>query len=240
MNILAIGNSFSEDATRYLHGIARARGETLYVANLYIGGCSFEKHFRNFHSEGRVYELQVNGVKTGFYVSLKEALLNRAWDCVTLQQQSAASTCFDSFMPYLAELSSYIRRYVPRAKQILFQTWAYERDSEKLLKLNGYTEPRQMLEDIKASYAMAQGEIGADGIIRGGELFDAMLSSGIDRIHRDTFHATRGLGRYALALLWYASLTGNSVAGDAFDDLDEPITEKEREIAIACVSSLVS
>ncbi len=58
MNILAIGNSFSEDATRYLHGIARARGETLYVANLYIGGCSFEKHFRNFHSEGRVYELQ--------------------------------------------------------------------------------------------------------------------------------------------------------------------------------------
>ena len=29
MNLLAIGNSFSEDATRYLHGVALADGEDL-------------------------------------------------------------------------------------------------------------------------------------------------------------------------------------------------------------------
>lgn len=34
MNILAIGNSFSQDATRYVHQIARAAGENLTVVQL--------------------------------------------------------------------------------------------------------------------------------------------------------------------------------------------------------------
>ena len=70
MNILAIGNSFSQDATRYLHQIAAADGVTLHVANLYIGGCSLEHHYRNMLSGERAYELQYNGQLTGFQVSL--------------------------------------------------------------------------------------------------------------------------------------------------------------------------
>ena len=38
MNILTIGNSFSDDATRYLHQIARKDGVDLQVANVSIGG----------------------------------------------------------------------------------------------------------------------------------------------------------------------------------------------------------
>lgn len=44
MKILAIGNSFSQDATRYLQDIAASAGENLFVRNLYIGGCSLEMH----------------------------------------------------------------------------------------------------------------------------------------------------------------------------------------------------
>ena len=47
MKILCIGNSFSEDATRYIHQIARADGYKMKVVNLYIGGCSFSQHFKN-------------------------------------------------------------------------------------------------------------------------------------------------------------------------------------------------
>lgn len=85
MNILAIGNSFSEDAARYLYGIARADGTNLQVANLYIGGCSLERHYRNMLSGERAYALQTNGHKTGFFVSLCEALRSRRWDVITLQ-----------------------------------------------------------------------------------------------------------------------------------------------------------
>lgn len=33
MNVLTIGNSFSEDSTRYLHGIAKSDGVDIQVAN---------------------------------------------------------------------------------------------------------------------------------------------------------------------------------------------------------------
>ena len=77
MNVLAIGNSFSHDATRYLKQIARADNFDLNIVNLYIGGCSLSRHFRNIMSDKKAYVLQYGGFSTGFCVSVKEALLNR-------------------------------------------------------------------------------------------------------------------------------------------------------------------
>ena len=42
IRILAIGNSFSEDATYYLHQILEAAGVENLVVNLFIGGCQRE------------------------------------------------------------------------------------------------------------------------------------------------------------------------------------------------------
>ena len=44
VKILAIGNSFSQDATRYMKEIAQSMGLEMLVVNLYIGGCSLEQH----------------------------------------------------------------------------------------------------------------------------------------------------------------------------------------------------
>ena len=235
MHILAIGNSFSQDATRYLHGIARKAGEKLTVVNLYIGGCSLERHYRNMLSGERVYELQVNGQRSGFSVSLQEALLNRSWDVITLQQASPSSPKYSTYQPYLQELSAYVRRLCPKAKQVIHQTWAYEKDSEKLNTLMGYSDPAQMTADIMAAYEQAAADIGAAAVIPSGELFAKMLENGIETVHRDTFHARLGVGRYALGLLWFGVLTGKSVEADAFDDFDEPVTAAERAIAIQSV-----
>ena len=101
MNILAIGNSFSQDATRYLHRIARSDGFDLKVTNLYIGGCSLERHFRNMLSEDKAYGLESNGEITGFFVSLKEALLNRNWDYITIQQASHFSPDYNTYHPVM-------------------------------------------------------------------------------------------------------------------------------------------
>ena len=46
VRILAIGNSFSQDATHYLHQIAASDNVEMKVVNLYIGGCSLEQHWR--------------------------------------------------------------------------------------------------------------------------------------------------------------------------------------------------
>ena len=132
MDILSIGNSFSQDAQRYLHRIARADKVELNTFNLYIGGCPLSLHYQNILSEERRYTLEMNGSSTGFYVSLKEALLNRDWDIVTIQQVSAQSPYYDTYQPYLDKLAEYIRLFVPKAKIVVHQTWAYEQGSRRL------------------------------------------------------------------------------------------------------------
>ncbi len=53
--------------------------------------------------------LEMNGNSTGFYVSLKEALLNRDWDVITVQQVRSQSPDYDTYQPYLDKLVEYIR-----------------------------------------------------------------------------------------------------------------------------------
>ncbi len=238
MNILAIGNSFSEDSTRYLHAIARADGVDLQVANLFIGGCSLERHFRNMLSEERAYELQYNGEKTRFFVSLKEALLNRRWDIITLQQSSPQSADFDNYTPYIEALAAYVRKLSPAAKLYIHQTWAYEAGSDRLFNVAKYQTPEDMLADIIVAYDTAAARVNADGIIRSGEVLASLIENGIPRVHRDTFHASYGLGRYALALTWYHTICGADVTDNSFCDFDEPVSPDDILTIKRCVNAL--
>ena len=96
-----------------------------------------------------------------------------------------------------------------------------------------------MLRDVKEAYQKAAFSIKADGTIPSGELFGAILDSGkVDNIHRDTFHASFGLGRYALGLLWYRFLTGKDVMNNPFCDFDEIVPEEHVAVAKKCVTQL--
>ncbi len=240
MNILSIGNSFSQDAQRYLHSIAKADGVELNTFNLFIGGCSLSRHYRNMLSEQEVYTLEMNGESTGFKVSLKEALLNRDWDIITIQQVSNESPYYDTYQPYLNSLADYIKTCVPKAVIAVHQTWAYEQDSYRLNTELGYSNHTDMFNDIKKSYNKAADEINADFIIPSGEVFQQLIAAGIEKLHRDTFHASPGLGRYALGLLWYAVITGNNIKNNTFVSTDEEVTPSQIEIAKKCVEEVLA
>jgi hypothetical protein len=64
-----------------------------------------------------------------------------------------------------------------------------------------------------------------------------LSQSGIDKVHRDTFHASFGVGRYALALLWLRTLCKVNVTGNSFADFDAPVTDEEKKIAWEVVDS---
>ena len=49
MKVLAIGNSFSEDGTRYLYQIAKAAQVDMKVVNLIIGRMPVKITFCKFH-----------------------------------------------------------------------------------------------------------------------------------------------------------------------------------------------
>ena len=240
MNILSIGNSFSRDAQRYLHQIAKADGVDIQCFNLYIGGCSLARHYRNMLSKERAYILEMNGDSTGFSVSLKDALLNRDWDLITVQQTSAQSPWYHTYQPYLDGLVAYIRRLVPKAKIAIHQTWAYEQGSKRLNEELNYSDYKEMLGDIVKAYQEAAEHICADYLIPSGEVFGAMLESGIEKIHRDTYHAALGLGRYALGLTWYKTLTGNDISENTFCDFDEEVSAEQIAIAKKCVQEVTA
>ena len=240
MNILSIGNSFSQDAQRYLHRIAGADGVKINSFNLFIGGCSLSMHYRNMLSEAKAYTLEMNGISTGFSVSIKEALLNRDWDIVTVQQVSSKAPRYSTYQPYLDELVKYIRLLAPKAKIAIHQTWAYEPESERLTKSMNYSTHNEMLGDIVNAYQEAAKHIGADYLIPSGEVFGAMFDNGIEKLHRDPIHASLGLGRYALGLIWYKTLTGNDISDNTFCKLDEDVSAEQIAIAKKCVTEVAA
>lgn len=240
MNVLSVGNSFSQDAQRYLKKIAEADGVELNTFNLYIGGCSLSRHYRNMLSKQRVYTLEMNGESTGFEVSLEEAFLNRDWEVITFQQASRQSNDYGSFCPYLNMLAEYAGKCVPNAKIAIHQTWAYEEGSRLLTDDMGYKKQEDMFCDIEKAYDKAFEAIGADLLIPSGKLFQKMISMGIDKLHRDTFHASMGIGRYALGLLWYSLLTGKNIKNNSFAKFDEEISDRHIEIIKKCVTEVAA
>ncbi len=241
MKVLAIGNSFSQDATRYLHQIARADGYDLDVTNLYIGGCPLAYHYGNTLSNEKTYSLEFNGVTTGFSVSIRDALESGGfdkYDVVTVQQVSHLSFRPETFHPYIERLAEFIRKYIPSAKLMVHETWAYLKDSETLKKY-GFDTPETMFDAVDRSYRQAVKDISADGMIPSGAAFREMMNEGIYDLHRDDIHASLGFGRYILGLVWYETLTGRSCIGNTFRDFDEEISEQRVLLAQKVVHALV-
>lgn len=221
MEVLAIGNSFSQDALRYLSAIAAADSMQLNTANLYAHACSLEQHVNNAAHNARLYDYELNGRRAERKAGIREALSERKWDIVTLQQVSNLSVDYGTFQPYLNELAMLIKQLCPKAKLMLHQTWAYERGCERLMKEVGYASPQQMTEDIMAAYEAASIALMGAGIIPSGEAFMLAEDRGITGLHRDTFHASLGRGRYLLGMVWYMALTGRDIMQNTFCDLRE-------------------
>jgi hypothetical protein len=238
MQILSIGNSFSQDAQTYVHRLAKE----LFTVNLFIGGCSLELHYRNMLGDKKSYLLEVCGLRTGFNMSIKEALLSRKWDVITLQQVSSASFRYESYMPYIEELAAYVRKCNPAAKLYLHETWGYESNTERIEKW-GFRTMDEMSEKVFATYAKVAETIGADGIIPSGHGLLALSHAQDKPVHRDGSHADFGIGRYMLGCVWYETLTGKPVTETEFSDFDVPVAPEEaalvREVAHKTVTEFL-
>ena len=238
MKILSIGNSFSQDAQRYLHRLAKSAGVDMKTVNLYIGGCPLRTHYLNMLDDTVAYDFQFNGESTGLRVSIKQVLKSDNWDYVTFQQASGFSARFESYTPYIEALSAYVKKYCPHAKQLIHQTWAYETGSQKLANQLTFATDEEMFAEVEKAYNQAAETISADGIIPAGKAMITLARTGIP-VHRDTYHANLGYGRYLLALVWFKYLTGQDITENNFNDFDIPVTDEERKAVIDAVNAVL-
>ena len=101
LKILAIGNSFSEDALEsYLYGLADAAGEEIVIGNLYIGGAELDLHATNATENNASYsyrKINASGSKsTTADVAISTALDDENWDYISFQQVSQKSGQYET------------------------------------------------------------------------------------------------------------------------------------------------
>lgn len=222
LKILAIGNSFSQDATAYLHDIVMADNEESKIVNLYIPGCSLKTHWKNIKNEQAAYEYELNGLRTGRMVSIKEALKEDEWDFITLQQVSNDSGIYKSFYPYIRNIRDYVKHKVPGAKILLHETWAYEIDSCHFAFIKYGFNQKKMFQAILDTYNRVSKDLLLD-IIPSGHVIQALrelpvfdYAGGGISLCRDGFHMSLFYGRFAVAAVWYEKLFGKSILENQF------------------------
>lgn len=119
IKILAIGNSFSEDAIeQYLHELADADGIETVIGNLFIGGCSLERHMQCVNDNSPSYryrKIGVDGVmKETPNCDIAKAIADEDWDYVSVQQASHFSGDYNTYQPYISQLVAYVKHIQER------------------------------------------------------------------------------------------------------------------------------
>lgn len=233
MKICSIGNSFSVDAHKWLHKLAKDNGIELETANLYIGGCSLETHWKNVIENNADYDLELNGNSSQQKISIAKALEFEKWDIVTLQQVSRLSGMFETYEPYLSLLASMVRKAQPNAKVYFYQTWAYEMDSTNDGFVNYNNDQTEMYRCIKETSEMASQIINVE-IIPVGSVIQTLRETvsefdykkGGLSLCRDGSHLSLDYGRYAAAATWLRTITGKKVNAAVFEDFQFELLKK--------------
>lgn len=162
IHVLTIGNSFADNAVRFLPKIAEASGNAVIIQKANIGGCSMKKHwgFVEEHagdpSKGKPY---LEGTS-----SLEGLLKSEKWDFVTIQQASEVSFDAGSYHPYALYLRDFVRKHAPTAEVLLHETWPYRVDDKLFSMENGREDgPKtqaEMYQRLKSACDQVAEELG--------------------------------------------------------------------------------
>lgn len=246
MKILAIGNSFSDDAAEYLPQIAKAGGMDLKIGSLCIGGCPLKLHWENALNDEKAYGYELHPELDDERVSIREALESDEFDFITFQQGSILSGKPETYYPYIENLYHFVKAIRPEAEILIHQTWAYEKGYERLSEYENSSD--YMFKCIKDAYHLAADRLAdlngapiriipcgeAMQSARANPLFDTVFEDGNPlSLNRDGFHASLLYGRYLLGAVWYETLTGKGIFKNSFkpEGAQDEVIEVLKQIA---------
>ena len=129
MNILTIGNSFTDSLELYFPAAVQSARCDLHFERANFGGCELARHWSYIEAEERDVRCRISqgGRK------LRSILELRAWDVVTIQQASHDSWRPETFQPWAGNIIAYVKKHAPQAEVVIQQTWAYRADHPQLL-----------------------------------------------------------------------------------------------------------
>ncbi len=149
MNILTIGNSFTDSLELYFPAAVQSARCDLHFERANFGGCELARHWSYIEAEERDVRCRIyqGGRK------LRSILELRAWDVVTIQQASHDSWRPETFQPWAGNIIAYVKKHAPQAEVVIQQTWAYRADHPQLLPGSEWGVPQdEMYERLTENY----------------------------------------------------------------------------------------
>lgn len=214
LKILAIGNSFSEDAMEYVYQLAKAAGlENIELGHLYIGGCALETHLTNISYDLSLYQYstkkQEGAWKTTKNNKASKAFSDNDWDFVTIQQNSnnsGVASTYDDVDPLIDAIESQCtNEHVAFAWHM---TWAYQQDSDHKAFPTYNSDQTTMYNAIMS--AVQEKIVPNNRIVKiipnGTAIQNARTSYLGDKLTRDGYHLSYNEGRLIAGASYLAKL----------------------------------
>lgn len=235
LKILSIGNSFSADSQEYLYQIAEDLGyKNITLGNLYIGGCSLEKHLSNAKSDSASYTYYTNTngewKSTNSY-KISTAVKSEDWHYITFQQASTNSGQADTYDD-LKELIEIVKPMSENSKLVWHMTWAYQQSSTHSGFAN-YSNNQIMMYDaiIDAVQSKIKTNNNIDIILPvGTAVQNARTSTLGDNLTRDGYHMSYNEGRYIAGVAFLKGLLNTNVNNLTYKP--NGVSDEVRKIAI--------
>ena len=236
IRILAIGNSFSDDAVEhYLYGLAKAGGYKVIIGNLYIGGAPLDLHWKNAQKDSAAYsyrKINTAGKATKHpKTSIAFALADETWDYISFQQASPKSGLFDTFKGPLPLFFNYVKERAtnPKVKYVWHQTWAYAQNSTHKGFANYQNSQMTMYKAIMKASEKVKELIPISFVIPSGTAIQNARTKLGDVMNRDGYHLDLNIGRYTASCTWYEAIFGKDVTGNSYKP--EKVSVEEANVA---------
>ena len=215
LKVLAIGNSFTEDACiQDLYGFFEAAGRPVVIGVAMRGGSSIENHVDWALGDKPLFtyvRIDASGRSSEKGVTLARALSDDKWQVVTFQQQSGKAAQRETFEPYLGKLVKYVRKRTPKGVRLMFyQTWAYDERSTSHWAMFGHLNA-EMYPRLMAVSREFSAKYGMDVIPAGTAVENSRTSFNMRNVVRRGDHMNFTFGRYMVAATWFEALTGEDV-----------------------------
>lgn len=216
LKVLAIGNSFSEDAVeKYLYQLAAEQGDTLLIGSARIGSCDIDKHLENLKGNKSAYiyrKIERGVLRDTVNMPLSMIIKDEDWDIISLQQVSHLAGISTSYYNLL-ELKERVQKCAtnPNVEIVWHMTWSYPRYS----KIRGFDKYRYDQLVMYDSIVSAMNEIlpvvGIKRYIPTGIALQKAREELGDIFNRDGLHLKKSLGRYLAGCVWCEFLTGKDI-----------------------------
>lgn len=235
IRILAIGNSFSDDAVEhYLYDLAKAAGYKVIIGNLYIGGAPLDLHAKNVQENKANYsyrKISVDGKKSQTpKTSIETALADENWNYISFQQASSKSGLYDTYVTTLPVVFNYVKERAtnPTVKYIWHQTWAYAQSSTHKGFASYNNDQTQMYQAIVEASQKAMKTFPLDILVPAGTAIQNARTKLGDVLCRDGYHLDLNIGRYTASCVWFETIFKQSVIGNSFKPA--LVTEEQAKI----------